>query len=109
MFVGVARIIYIQIYIVLCHLQTMSVLLLFQFRFFVSFYLISVARSSDIMLDFVRVGIFVLILILEEMLSPFHHLVGHGCGKYSYSDHHFVIYRNIKSPLFCELGTNILL
>ena len=46
-------------------------------------YLISVARSFDIMLNLVRVGIFVLILILEAMLSAFHRLVGHDCGKYS--------------------------
>ena len=44
-----------------------------------------------------RVGIFVLILILEEMLSAFHHLVGRGYGKYSYSGHHFAIYRNIDN------------
>ena len=60
--------------IVSCHLQTVAVLLFpFQFGFVLFIYfssLIAVARTSNTILNKVlRVGILVLFLILEEMLS----------------------------------------
>ena len=61
---------------ILCHLQTVMVLLLFQFGFLLYlflFWLPWLGFPKFCWVIVVRVDIFVLFLVLEEMLSVFHH------------------------------------
>ena len=62
-----------SIYKISCHLQSKTITLLL-FQFISSFSLIAMARTSKTMLNNSgKSGILVLFLILEEMLSAFHH------------------------------------